>query len=327
MKKDDFIISNGIGDDWFNRCYATSTGFFQTFYSSLQFIFHFDSLNWVVIELLFITPIFFRLYGFGVQQKLTKFYNQARIQLITFLFYFSFITVLSCILQYLLPRSPACLKWDGLNLSPLRSDYSSPSVIIMLTAILFLMFFTPSQQRWSIITVTVFLFFLLATISSILCGCNSIYQALCSLCIGFWAFFIFNFLPLIFIPIFSAAIAIFALFLFIPVLFKGGDASDISCATTGMRAFFLLIVTMFLFFEYVYSIDHFDWFEIKWRGVKITPSQEDSVAIIPGVLKVTEEDRFGRKLKRDIISSAVAFIIVLCCNCMSVLLLKYTFYD
>ena len=322
------ITSNGIGDGWFDMCCAVPTTVFQTFFSSFQFIFHFDSLNWVVIELLIIMPIFFRLYGFGIQQKLTKFYNKARFQLITFLFYFSFITVFSCVLQYLLPRSPACQKWNGLDLEPLRTDYGSPSVIIMLSAILFLMFFTYSDNHWTAINICFLIFLLVITISAVLSGTNSIFQAFASLCIGFWFFFLFNFLPLIFLPASTLIIGIVALALFLPVIWgENYTSAELSCATNGVRAVLLLIVTCILFIEYAYSIDNFQWFQIKWRGVTITNGNEDSVAVIPGVLKFTDEDRFGKKLIKDIIWSIILFFVVLICNCLSVSLLKYNFYD
>ncbi|EAY20910.1 hypothetical protein TVAG_437360 [Trichomonas vaginalis G3] len=318
-------LTNGIGDDWFNKCCESYT-VFKAFYASFKMIFHFDSLNWIAIELLIIMPIFFRLYGFGIQQNLTRFYNKSRLQILNFLFFFSFITVFSILLQYLMPRSPACLIWDGNDLNPSRPDNGSPSVIIMLTTILFLMFLRADFKGWILVIIFAGFFFIMTTISSILSGSSSIFQALLSVCFGCWVFYVFNFLPPVFVPIVYLLISIAVVTIFGPEVVRYNKAASY-LAKSGIRSTFLLTVTVILYILNAKSIDGFKWFQIQWYDGLLTSSKDDSVAIIPTVLRVTDEDRFGRKLNKDIIYSVIAFVAVLIFNSIFVHFLDYRFYQ
>lgn len=316
------IISNGISDYWYDSCYATKVNIFQTFYSSFQILFHFDSLNWVAIELLILVPIFFRLYGFGIQQKLTKFYNKTRLQLIYFLFYFSFVTLLCSILHIIFPREPACLTWNGKDIEPLRYDYESPSAIVMFSVILFLMFVSADFTEWLGATIIAGFFFLGTALSAILSGAQSISQVIISMAFGAWVFYLFNFLPPVCIPIFIVLIIVIGLSLLIPVLrLTDANRYAVADAATGIRAALLLIITLALYIQFALTSGSFNWFEVKWRGVTMLESNEDSMAVIPGILRVTE-DQFGKRLNRDIIYSLVAFVLVLIASILCTLLIN-----
>lgn len=334
-------ISNGIADNWFNRCCAINTSVFNSFFITFKLIFHFDSLNWIAIELLIIIPIFFRLYGFGIQQKLTKFYNKARLQILNFLFYFSLITVISALLQFLMPRNPACLQWDGANLVPLRNDFGSPSIIIMLTTILFLMFLKADFTGWKIVIIVVGFFWFFTTTSSVLSGCSSIFQALLSVCFGSWIFFTFNFLPPIFVIISYVVIATLAFTYFIPEVVKAFKESLrgipelhdaykrylLNISTMGIRSTVLLTIIIILFILNARSIDGFKWFEMQWYEGLLTRAKDDSIAIIPQVMKITEEDKFDKKITKDIIFSLIAFVAVLGLNSFFVATFNVPIYN
>jgi len=324
-----WTLTNGISDEWYNACHASSYSIFQTIYSSFSLLFHFDSLNWVVLELLILLPVFFRLYGFGIQQKLTKFYNKVRLQLITFLFYFSFTTVLSCIIHFLLPQNAACAKWDGVSLTPFRSDFMSPSSLLILVTLFFLMFFD-SEFGYGLIVSSLFgIFFIGATVSSILCGSASILQATISISIGAWFYFMFSFLPLICMPIFIAGAFLISLYLFVPILVSPNSSDYFLryCALPGVRASILLLFSMFLIIQFASSYDDFKWTKLNWEGLKTYGSHEDSVAMIPGIIRIFDEDVFGKRLLRDIIFSSIAFIAVLMSNVASNQLFNYRIYD
>ena len=322
-------LSNGIGDEWYNKCLASSNPLFKIIYSSFSILFHFDSLNWIVLELLILLPVFFRLYGFGIQQKLTKFYNKVRLQLIKFLFYFSLSSVLSCILHFLIPRPPSCVKWDGIKFSPFESEFTSPSSLIILIIIFFLMFLHSDFVYGFKITFLFGFFFISATISSILSGSSSINQTIFSIAIGSWVYFLCSFLPLISIPIIILFISILSFYFFLPILFSINPSEYFlrQCALPGIRASLLLLISVFLFFQYAHSFNDFKWTQLNWNALQIFGSNEDSVAIIPGILRITEEDSFGKKLNQDIIASTIAFIAVLISNIISQQLFNYKIYD
>ena len=143
-------LTNGFADNWLDRCYRIGDSFFYPAYASLLLMLHFDALNWVVLELLLVLPLFFRLYGFGVQQKLGRFYNTARNQLIIFLIEFGVVTVICSSLQITLPQSGACMVWDGIEYSRYRNSGVSPSSTIALLVLLTLKMGLLGKKLWLI---------------------------------------------------------------------------------------------------------------------------------------------------------------------------------
>lgn len=311
------IITNGVSDNWFDSCHATASNFFRPIYSSFQLLFHFDSMNWIILELLLLLPVFFRLYGFGVQQKLSKFYTEARSQLIHFMFLFSLASVICPILQLFLPRSAGCITWDGLNYTPLRNgNYQSPSYDIVLITILLFLLISVEIGTWYIASTIAVFFFIAILLSSILSGSQTVSQALFSVAVASWLFFSFRFLPPIARPIAGITVFLFGFVYFIIEIVKLGrdDILVQACAVPGIRGCLLMVVNMALFFRYVFSQDNYNWFALSWHQSGESSSGSNIRAIIPGVIMVGSGDMFGKRLIKDIIDSSVAFIVVLICN-------------
>ncbi|OHS93314.1 hypothetical protein TRFO_11947 [Tritrichomonas foetus] len=312
----DVIITNGINDNWFDGCHAIATKVFQPIFSSFQFIIHFDAMIWIVAELLLLLPIFFRLYGFGVQQKLARFYNTARYQLIHFLYLFSLSAVLCSLLQLCLPQPPACVTWDGLNYHPLRNNYLSPSFTIVLITILSSFLFSVTIGVWNISRVVATIFFISITLSAIFSGTATVNQALLSIALGFWLFTTYSFLPPIFIPAGAAIVVIFSMTIFLMRIIQKGRFETMVqlCVVPGIRGCILLIIVCYLYFKFSRTQDSFDWFAVHWGKTGDSSSSSAGDAVVPEVVNVGSGDVFGQRLKMDIIDSAIAFVAVLSIN-------------
>ena len=324
----DYIITNGISDGWFDSCHTVAAKVFQPIFSSFQFLFHFDGLLWIVIELLLLLPVFFRLYGFGVQQKLARFYNSTRYQLILFLYLFSASAALCSAIQICLPQPPACVTWDGLNYLPLRNNYLSPSFTIVLVTILVSFLFTVAIGIWYISLVVAIIFFVAIFLSAILSGSATINQALMSVAIGFWLFFIYRFMPPIFIPLAGAVIFIFSMSTFIfRIVEKGKDESFVQlCVVPGIRGCICLLIGCILYILHVKigNQDNFNWFAFNWDKRNSNSSSSTGNAVIPDVVNTGSGDIFGKRLKIDILVGFISFVVVLGFN---IFVAKYFIYE
>ena len=314
---DEPILTNGICDNWFDGCLACKPTIFQPIFSSYQFIFHFDGLLCIVTELLVLLPTFFRFYGFGVQQKLAKFYNNSRYQLIIFLFLFSLSAVLCSDFQIFLPQPPGCVTWDGLNYEPFRPNYLSPSLTIVLITIIICFIFTLPILVSAIWFIYVsILFYLFAIISAILSGTQTINQTLLSMAFGFWLFYLYRFLPPIFIPVSSTLFLIFSFILFIYEIVEKGRDNDFVKLTIvhGLRGCILLIFSIYLLIRHSKSTSNFNWFKINWSKGYDPDGTTIGGAVVPSVVDVGTGDLFGNRLKKDMIDSFLLFFAVLLIN-------------
>ena len=323
------IIRNGISDSWLCKCSVGAREVFGPFYSSFSLLFNFDAVNWFVFELLLLLPIFFRLYGFGLQYKLTNFYNETRRQLIQFQFLFGLSATLCTILQIYIPQAPACVEWDGLNYTPLCSNYVSPSIpIVLVTILLFTISSIKSNKRiFTIIGSSIILIFLI--ISSILSGTTSISQAILSFVVGTFFISIYRFLPPIFVPFSSIISIILGLVVFIIDLKKidlessQAQNSDIP----GICSCYLLCTNLYLFFRFVSYQNNYGWFTTHWVKVDASSSGSLATAVIPGVVDTKNVDEFGQRLSRDIIDGAICFLALLIFNGIISKLFEYTFFN
>lgn len=315
---DEPILTNGICDNWFDGCLARKPSIFQPIFSSFQFLFHFDGLLCIITELLVLLPAFFRFYGFGVQQKLAKFYNNSRYQLIIFLFLFSLSAVICSDLQIFLPQPPGCVTWDGLNYEPFRPNYLSPSLTIVLITLIICFLFTLQtfiSSIWAVYAVPL-LFYLFAIISAILSGTQTINQTLLGMSLGLWLFFLYRFLPPIFIPVSSTLFFIFSLIIFVIEIKHKGPLDDFVKITIvpGIRGCILLIFSCYLLYRHSKSHSNFGWFSIQWAKGNELDETKIGGAVVPNVVDVGTGDLFGNRLKKDMLDSLFLFIAVLLIN-------------
>jgi hypothetical protein len=320
------VRTSGISDSWFDSCLAVDSTVFSSIFSAFQLLFHFDSLNFILVELLLLLPVFFRLYGFGVQQKLTKFYDETRSQLIRFMYLFGLSTVLCSTLQLLLRQSPACISWDGVNYLPLHTKYASPNLDIAVIAILMCILISVTLGIGSLASIVAFLFFAGVFVAAILSGTATVNQALLSSSLGAWLFFTFRFLPPIFVPACAALVSVPSLAYAIVFIVEEGKESEIVAASVvpAIRGCLLLIVNIALYLRFVRVQEDFQWTRVVWDRGDVSSS--GSGAVIPDVVTGTG-DSFGKKLTRDIFDSGIAFIAVLACNQFVAQYFNYELYN
>ena len=318
------VLTNGISDGFFDSCQARSANVFQPLFASFRLLFTFDSLNWILVELLLLLPIFFRLYGFGIQQKLTEFYNTMRDYLIHIMYLFGVSTVACSGLQLLFQSRPACVVWDGMNYKHFVDLYVSPSLDLVVITILMCILSTVLFRMWHnsrpalfelVFYVIAVLFYVLVFASTFLSGTITINQAVFSVALGIWLFFLFQFLPPVFVPVLSLVLMFISMVFFIIKVRSSGRFSDSVrlCVVPGIRGCMLLIVHMGLYLFHVREQDNFNWFRASWMEASGDDASEIK-AVIPGVVKVQNSDAFGNRLKKDIRNGAIAFVVVLGCN-------------
>ena len=322
------VFTNGISDSWQSSCQLHFSFFFQPIYSSFQLLFHFDSLNWVLLELLIILPLFFRLYGFGIQQKLSKFYGEVRNQLLNFMYLFATSVVVCSILQLLLPQPPVCATWDGVNYLPLRKLYMTPSTDIVVLSMLSCIFAFAQISIWRKASIAMAGFFVFLFLSAIFSGSSTVCQAIFSASIGIWLFFTFRFLPHISMPIFAGLLIICGGTYFGIYIGKNGVDNDLvfSSAIPGLRGCLQLAVNLCLYLRFALRNDDFNWFEVKWGNRNDSDSTSEGGAVIPNVLTGGESDAFGKVLRTDVFDSVIAFLVVLACNGIVVYQFDYSLF-
>lgn len=322
---DFYHYSNGISDSWLDACHVYGETVFEPLFSAFKLVFHFDSLNWILLELLFLLPVFFRLYGYGVQQKLTRFYDETRHQLIHFMFLFGMSTVVSSSLQLIFNQAPACVSWDGTNYHALRDIYSSPNLDLAVITILMIILSSVVVNMWierrhaPILQISLFImaigFYVILFCSAFWSGTININQAVLSVALGAWLYFFFRFVPPLFIPLLTAILMPLSLILFISVIKTEGKESDIVARSVvpGIRGCIVLVINMALYWRYVQQQDNFRWMNTQWNYGGSSPA-ETEIAVIPGVISREKGTVFGMRLNSDIRDGAVAFVAVLLCN-------------
>lgn len=313
----DKIVTNGMSDNWFDACLSYQNEFFSPIYSSFQFLFHFDGLVCIITELLVLLPAFFRFYGFGIQQKLARFYNNARYQLIIFLYLFSLSVVICSDLQIVLLQPPACATWDGLNYQPFVEKYQSPSFTIVLTTIFICFLFSLPlfiSTIWYLFSALLIFFYIFLLLSSILSGSATINQAIFGVSLGCWLFFTHRFFPPILVPIISFTASFMSLiFLIIKVCQFGVDNTFVTLSVVpGIRGCCLLVLCGFLFLRLVKSGLGFSIFTVQWSR-RVLNDESSCEAVVPTVIG-GHGDVFGNRLKYDIRDGIIAFVSVLIIN-------------
>lgn len=331
------VLTNGISDGFFDSCQARSANVFQPLFASFRLLFNFDPLNWILVELLLLLPIFFRLYGFGIQQKLTRFYNTMRNHLIHIMYLFGISTVTCSGLQLLFQSRPACVVWDGVNYKDFVDLYVAPSLDLVVITILVCILSTVLFRMWHSSRATLFqvifyaivvLMYIIVFASTFLSGTITINQAIFSVALGVWLFFLFQFLPPVFVPVLSLVLLCISMVFFIIKVRSSGRFSDSVrlCVVPGIRGCLVLAVHMGLYLRYVWEQDSFNWFRASWMEETGDDSSEIK-AVIPGVVMVQNADVFGNRLKRDIRDSAIAFVAVLACNMFVTRYFKFTLFN
>lgn len=311
------LTLNANSDNWYDRCLKMDGRVLQAIAQAFNRIFQFDCIVTVVYLILIIFPILFKIYGFGVQQRLRNFYDSSRLVFIEFLFLCSFSVDLCTIIHLCIKQPMPCITWNGRDLDPFSHSSRTPSHELIITFILCIGVWSlkigiPLVRRTICITIVI-----LECVSNVLSGYASISQALISLAFGFWVTFLFNFLPPVGIPIIGFVALVSSCCLF------GVNFSKYSWETSLIktslhlcaRGAISLFISCLLQLRFGFAREEFDWQKVSWGpgwGKGNEGSSDD--VVVPSMIKENARDDFGNVLKIDLIDSIVAFVLFLIGN-------------
>ena len=311
------LILNAISDSWYDKCFYENNDFANSIALSFNRIFQFDCIITVGFLILIIFPVLFKIYGFGLQQRLRHFYDNSRSIFINFLFLCALSLSLSTIFHLWVQQPMPCIIWDGRNVLPTTLGSRTPNEELIITLILV-------ESIWSLKIGMNFLRKLISLIlllsdcyTALLTGSSSISQLLVSLSLGFWIIFLFKFLPPIGLPITSIISSLIVIFLFFYLFPNFGWDSSLMRESLQIciRSSIVLICSLILQIRFAFVRVEFDWFKLNW-GFGWNSIQTDSSddVIVPSMLKETPQDDFGRVLTSDLIDGIITFFLFLLGN-------------
>ncbi|EAY02890.1 hypothetical protein TVAG_168920 [Trichomonas vaginalis G3] len=311
------IPMNGVSDSLFDCCLQNDNKIVQAISLAFDRMFQFDCVLTVDYLILIIFPILFKIYGFGVQQRLRNFYDTARLIFIEFIFLCSFSVSLTTIIHLFIKQPMACVTWDGRTIAPAFNGSRSPNheiIIIMILGLGVWFLKVGYDKVRKLITIVVIA---VECVSTVFAGCASISQALISVAFGFWVVFLFKFIPPIGIPILGVFTIIISITLFI-FTYKHYIWNALMLRQSMhlcVRGFISLVISICLELRFGFGREDFDWMKISWGSHWSNQSTEDDdEVVIPSMIKENIRDDFGKLLKNDLIDSVIAFIVFLLGN-------------
>jgi hypothetical protein len=311
------LTLNAVSDNWFDRCMKTDNRLLAAIVQAFSRVFQFDCIVTIIYLILIIFPILFKIYGFGIQQRLRNFYNSSRLIIIEFLFLFSFSVDLCTIIHLCIQQPMPCVIWNGRDLSPLTHSSRTPNhelivVFILCIGVWSLKIGIPLVRRTICVAIV-----LLECVAAVLSGYSSISQALISLTFGVWIIFLFNFLPPVGIPVIGSVAFVSSCVLF-GVTFPKYQWSTALIKTSlhlCARGAISLFISCILLLRFGFAREEFDWHKVSWGlGWKNNKEGSSDDVVIPSMIRESFKDDFGSVLKTDLIVSIIAFILFLICN-------------
>lgn len=306
-----FNIS-AISDKWYEACHAKSSGFFIGMTETYRRTLHYDAIVTIMAIILIILPILFKIYGFGVQTQLLKFYNKL---VYNFCFYQLLLGMgfeFCAILHIFINQQPACLKWDVNRTFFNRGVTRNPNPDLVLQTILVSALISYTKKYRIARYLIAFILLLFGVLSQIFGGVTSVMGAISSVSLGVWLICLAKFVTPIVFSIFNgililldviAVIVSSALFGF--RFYNTKDSNYLAIrglATVAMSAVFYI--------HYGLSRENFEWFSSDWTE-SIHEKDSDSGAEIPKMDTGAKTVDFGSVLNGDLICSIVGFSIFL----------------
>jgi len=308
---------NSISDHWFDCCLYSPNPIFDAISLALNRIFQYDCIVTVVFLILIIFPILFKIYGFGLQQRLRDFYDSSRIVFINFLFLCSFSMAISTIVHLWIQQPMPCITWDGRSISPSKNGSRTPNEEIIVLLILV-------ESIWSLKIGMAFLCKIISILlfgthcySSIISGYSSISQVCVSISLGLWIIFLIKFLPPIGLPIFGffATAGVGGLFFVLFPKYKWDLPIIRESLQICLRSSIVLIASCILLIRFANARREFKWMRLSWGfGWGATTADVMDEVIVPSMIKEAPLDDFGNILTTDLIDGCVCFWIFLAGN-------------
>ena len=322
--------TSGISDNFFLRCNLLPipylNGVIKSVLSWISFYFIGDTL----IFLLLLLPVIFSLQTSGKQKKLLQLYNKIRLFILKFLTLCNFSISISAILGWALHISSPCLQSVSSELPSYGFIYQSPAVNVMLgAACSYFMISNGSKTKkgkeslydkyfMKILAVVIAFFF---SFTDIIYGKCSVIQALFSLSIGFFISIIIDFLPVLVIMIIEL---IFVILLCLCMKFNPLPTTKAqlydnywTLCFDGISFIFSSGFLLFTFIKTRIGINVKNRFNDYLEEKNVNNSHSEAIF---GELDTNSEsdDNYGITLKRDLRHSALALVIKLTIEFISV---------
>lgn len=311
------VLMNGVADNLFDCCLAKNNKLVQAVSLAFDRMFQIDCVLTVDYLILIIFPILFKIYGFGVQQRLRNFYDSSRLIFIEFIFLCSFSVSITSIMHLFIKQPMACISWNGHSIEPALKSTRTPNPEIIIILILGLGVWFLKVGYDTIRKLITFIIIAVEIVSTVLAGCASISQALISVIFGFWVVFLFKFIPPIGIPVLGAFTLILSIMILIFSNKKVIFGSPLMSQSTNMliRSLISLLTSIILELRFGMGREDFDWKKISW-GARWSNRDlgDDDEVVIPSMIKENIRDDFGKLLRNDLIDSVISFIIFLLGN-------------
>ncbi|OHS95715.1 hypothetical protein TRFO_10357 [Tritrichomonas foetus] len=311
------LILNGVSDSWTDCCLYVDNKVIYAIATTFDRLFHYDCFITVGFLILIIFPILFKLYEFGLQQRLRMFYDHSRVIFINFIFLCSFSLAISTIMHLSVQQPMPCITWDGDNIVPFRTSSRTPNEGIILLMILCHAIWIVDIELKIIRRIASILVFNLYVTFVVLNGESSISQILVSFFVGIWIISVHHFVPPIGTIILSVGSSIFVFALFGVVYPTVGWSTHLIRESLHLvfRSGIVLLVTVYQLARFGYLRRHFDWFKTNWELNRHVWMESTAVdAVIPSTARDSTKDNFGNLLSNDLIDGAVGFIVYLLGN-------------
>lgn len=308
------IIFNGISDSWTDRCYYVDSTFIDAVASAFNHLFRYDCFFFIEFLTLIIFPIFFKIYGSGLQQRLRLFYDHSRLIFINLAILCCLTLSISTIMHLLVHQSPPCAIWDGKNIIPFRSSSKTPHESLILIFLIFEFSLTIDIELKLFFIISSSLFTFLYILILLLSGNTSFSQILISIFVATWIFALHKFNPPIVKVFLSFTMAIITLIFFAITYSKLNwlNVFNHEAFHNSFRASFGLIASNLLFIHFSKQRKHFNWLKTNWVLNKhLWVNGESNDAIIPSTSSESQKDDFGNLLTYDLIGGIFGFILYL----------------
>lgn len=305
---------HGISDGWFDACLYRGSMFSDAVCETFRRICHFDTLFTVSLEAMIILSVLFRIYGFGLQQKLRDFYNNLRFLFLKFAIILSLGAAVTAACHLTLKQQPACVQWANAGIMSIANTWRTPDNDLLVVIIICSTMAKAKIANIWIRSSAAVLLILTYSVCSVCSGYAAISQVLITWSIGAWLILFVGFIPPAAVPGLQAFVILVDAILFgVNYRIYKWDYIMRSTMHLAVRGILTVAISMYLFIRYAMTRKHFQWLNVKW-GEKWRDHDDSSGddAIIP---RMADQNwvaiEFGTMLKRDMIDTflmAVTFM-------------------
>ena len=290
------------GDSFVNACFIKPT-YRKTIGVFFSFVFSWMQRPNVIFAscliFLFLLPLIFITNKGNSYPKITRLYNVSRLSILTLFHRICYIYLIIIPLAFLINQKPPCKRVGGND----SSLYNFPNASYSMFCMVILYGISLCQSKRYIARIILYLILLLSPIHMILCGHDSVGQALFTLCftyvlhyyslrVPFWVLHIEN----IVLPIFSIV-----LYSMDNVRFMNSEIM----IPRAIRALVLWMIDSFMLIRY--QLTRYGFISIG-RPIDLGLETEKKSGTYFAILSSESEDIFMRNIRNDLLDAVISMI-------------------